>query len=267
LNIDDLTDKDLILPILRILRDGEFHTKQEVETKMIQHFHFSTNETSKKYPSGPNILGVRVGSTLSHLRQEGLLEDEVPEDNRGVFRGIPPKVDGFLSVHDVKPMTMDDYVNVIDYFYRKYDGKAGAAKALGISTSAVTKYLTYSRLSEKVKKCIDNKEFSIAVVLKALKGLGDDEDSVDEDQLIATAKELTRLHRVPRRRRSKLCPNCSSKNIIYTMYGYPTGEFLKELDDGDGVINGVKTELGGCVIDEYSKKWTCDDCGHIWGRP
>ena len=39
-------------------------------------------------------------------------------------------------------------------------------------------------------RCIDNKEFTIDTAMKALKGLGDDEDSVDEDVLIETAKEL-----------------------------------------------------------------------------
>ena len=64
------------------------------------------------------------------------------------------------------------------------------AKALGITVAEVKKYLTHARLSDKVKKCIENKEFTIDTAMKALKGLGDDEDSVDEDLLIETAKEL-----------------------------------------------------------------------------
>ena len=179
---------------------------------------------------------------------------------------------------DRLPMTKADYINVIDHFYQKYGRNITlTAKAMGITVKMAKKYLI-DRFSDKVKACIENKEFTVDAAMEAERVLDDDisafdqikkmveKDFNDEDQLIATAKELTRLHRVPRRRRSKLCPNCSSKNIIYTMYGYPTEEFLKELDDGDGVINGVKTELGGCVVDEYSKKWTCDDCGHMWGR-
>ena len=46
------------------------------------------------------------------------------------------------------------------------------------------------------------------------------------------------------------------------MYGYPSDEFLKEFHKFDGVVNGVKTRLGGCVIDEYSKKWMCDDINY-----
>ena len=88
-------------------------------------------------------------------------------------------------------MAHSDYVNVIEYFYMKWGMVLKAcAKALGITTDAVKKYLTHARLSDKVKKCIDNKEFTIDTAMKALKGLGDDEDSVDEDVLIETAKEL-----------------------------------------------------------------------------
>ena len=180
------------------------------------------------------------------------------------------------DVKYIKHMTRQDRVNMTVHLFEKYRSVKVCAEKLGITVSMVKKYLI-DRFSDKVKVCIENKEFTIDAAMEAKRVLNDDisvgqiiemvkKDFNDDDQLVATAKELTRLHRVPRRRRSKLCPNCSSKNIIYTMYGYPTGEFLKELDDGDGVINGVKTELGGCVVDEYSKKWTCDDCGHMWGR-
>tara|TARA_Y100000590_G_scaffold173517_1_gene198407 strand:- start:4249 stop:5118 length:870 start_codon:yes stop_codon:yes gene_type:complete len=88
-------------------------------------------------------------------------------------------------------MDKSDYVNVIEYFYMKFGRVLKAtAKALGISTDSVKKYLTHARLSEKVKKCIEDKEFTIDTAMKALKGLGDDEDSVDDDILIETAREL-----------------------------------------------------------------------------
>jgi len=88
-------------------------------------------------------------------------------------------------------MDNSDYVNVIEYFYMKFGGVLKAtAKALGISTEAVKKYLTHARLSDKVKKCIEDKEFTIDTAMKALKGLGDDEDSVEDEMLIETAKEL-----------------------------------------------------------------------------
>ena len=88
-------------------------------------------------------------------------------------------------------MDNSDYVNVIEYFYMKFGRVLKAtAKALGISTDAVKKYLTHARLSPKVKQCIEEKEFTINTAMKALKALGDDEDSVDDEMLIETAKEL-----------------------------------------------------------------------------
>ena len=181
------------------------------------------------------------------------------------------------DVKYIKHMTRQDRVNMTVHLFEKYRSVKVCTEKLGITVSMVKKYLI-DRFSDKVKACIENKEFTIDAAMEAKRVLNDDisvgqiiemvkKDFNDDDQLIATAKELTRLHRVPRRRRSKLCPNCSSKNTIYTMYGYPSEEFLKDLDKFDGVINGVKTEHGGCVVDEYSKKWTCDDCGHMWGRP
>ena len=93
-----------------------------------------------------------------------------------------------------KPMTKKDYVNVIENFYTKYGGTLSTtAKALGISTTTVKKYLIEARLSDRVVELIDAKEFTIDTVIQALKALGDDEESVDEDALITTAKELQKL--------------------------------------------------------------------------
>ena len=62
----------------------------------------------------------------------------------------------------------------------------------------------------------------------------------------------------------KQCPNCESKNITHIVYGYPTDELLEALDADNDVIDGVKTELGGCVIDELSYNWRCNDCEEFW---
>jgi len=97
-----------------------------------------------------------------------------------------------------------DYVNVIEYFYQKYNqNKTQTASALGISVPSVTKYLTHARLSDSVKECIKNKDFTIDVAMKALKGLGDDENSVDDDILIETSKELAKLRPAVRKKTVK----------------------------------------------------------------
>jgi ParB family transcriptional regulator, chromosome partitioning protein len=101
-------------------------------------------------------------------------------------------------------MEKSDYVNVIEYFYMKFGRVLKAtARALGISTDSVKKYLTHARLSDKVKKCIEDKEFTIDTAMKALQGLGDDEDSVDDEMLIETALELKKAKPTTRRKAVK----------------------------------------------------------------
>ena len=91
------------------------------------------------------------------------------------------------------PMQPIDYINVIEHFYTKYGNIKDTAKELAITTSIVKKYLTTARLSDKVKKCIENKEFTIDIAIKSLSALGDDDESVDEDLLIDIARELVKV--------------------------------------------------------------------------
>jgi ParB/RepB/Spo0J family partition protein len=101
------------------------------------------------------------------------------------------KIISFVECSGRKPMTKVDYSNVIEYFYKKYGRSiTQAAKALGISTGTAKKYLVTARLSDKVRNCIEKKEFSIDIAMKALMALGDYEESVDDDVLIKVAKEL-----------------------------------------------------------------------------
>ncbi len=112
-----------------------------------------------------------------------------------------------------------DYINVIEYFYSKYDqNKAMTSRALGISADSVNTYLTHARLSDKVKECIKNKEFTIDIAMKALKGLGDDETSVDEDMLIETAKILATVKPAIRKKAVKKMQsqNVSAKEAVQT---------------------------------------------------
>lgn len=90
------------------------------------------------------------------------------------------------------PMQTKDYIDVIHHFYAKHRSIKDTADALGITTSMVRKYLTTARLSDKVKKCIENKEFTIDIAMKSLSALGDDE-SVDDDAIIELARELDKV--------------------------------------------------------------------------
>ena len=101
-------------------------------------------------------------------------------------------------------MDHSDYVNVIEYFYVKFARiLKHCAKALGISTDAVKKYLLEARLGDKIKECIKNKEFTIDTAMQALKGLGDDEESVDEDLWIATSRALKKVKPATRKKAVK----------------------------------------------------------------
>ena len=110
------------------------------------------------------------------------------------------KVISFVENYGRKKMEKSDYSDVIEYFYKKYGRSlTQAAKALGITLPAAKKYLTYARLSDRVQKCIDDKEFNIDTAIKALESLGEDEESIDDDMLISVAKALKKL--IPAKRK------------------------------------------------------------------
>ncbi|MBP5312370.1 MAG: hypothetical protein J6112_06015 [Clostridia bacterium] len=49
------------------------------------------------------------------------------------------------------------------------------------------------------------------------------------------------------------CPKCGSKDIIPILYGMPSYEVLKEVDEG-------KLKLGGCVISGTEPRYYCQSC-------
>lgn len=110
------------------------------------------------------------------------------------------KVISFVENFGRDKMEKQDYANIIEYFYMKNNRKiTWTAKDLGITPHYVKKYLTVARLSDRVKRCINEKQFSTDMAIKALQALGDDEESVDDDNLIATAITLKELQ--PARRK------------------------------------------------------------------
>ena len=114
------------------------------------------------------------------------------------------RIISFVENDARKDMDKSDYVNVIEYFYVKFGRVLKyCAKALGISTTAVKKYLLEARLSDKVKECIKNKDFTIDTAMKSLKALGDDEESVNDDMLIEVARELKKVKPATRKKAVK----------------------------------------------------------------
>ena len=102
------------------------------------------------------------------------------------------KIISFVENFGRNDMARVDYSSVIEHYYKKYHRvKKYVAEALGITVRHVNKYLTEARLPEEVKEAMHGDDgFSIDVAMKALKGMGDDEECVDPAALIETARIL-----------------------------------------------------------------------------
>ena len=57
------------------------------------------------------------------------------------------------------------------------------------------------------------------------------------------------------------CPRCKSERVVYILYGEP-----KMDEDLKRALDGLKVELGGCIITPDSKRWECRSCGYRWGK-
>ena len=54
-----------------------------------------------------------------------------------------------------------------------------------------------------------------------------------------------------------VCPSCKSKNVVPIEYGLPGFKMEEEAMKG-------KIHLGGCMIEEDSPDFHCNDCGREW---
>lgn len=55
------------------------------------------------------------------------------------------------------------------------------------------------------------------------------------------------------------CPACEGRNVAIIRYGYwTTGMWEDEIKNKEVVI-------GGCIVNENSKRFCCNDCGYKWG--
>ena len=139
------------------------------------------------------IAGLRRTGAYHVLREEDpkyenikakVIEVELTADQK--------KIISLVENYGRNDMDKVDYASVIEHFYEKYHRvKKYVGIALGINVATVNKFLTEARLPEKVKEAMRGDDgFSIDVAMKALKGMGDDEESVDPDALIETARIL-----------------------------------------------------------------------------
>ena len=52
------------------------------------------------------------------------------------------------------------------------------------------------------------------------------------------------------------CGKCGKKKVKLIAYGMPAGP-------DSFAPNEI---IGGCIIEEDSPKWHCENCGHEWGK-
>ena len=147
----------------------------------------------KKNDTFEIIVGQRRTGAYHILREEDpkyenikakVIEVELTADQK--------KIISLVENYGRNDMDKVDYASVIEHFYEKYHRvKKYVGIALGINVATVNKFLTEARLPDKVKEAMRGDDgFSIDVAMKALKGMGDDEESVDPDALIETARIL-----------------------------------------------------------------------------
>jgi ParB-like chromosome segregation protein Spo0J len=160
------------------------------------------------------VIGKRRVLAYRILKKEDSEYEEIRAYvSKGKLTGEQKKAISFEEGMRQRPIDKIDYVDVIEYIYEK-NGKSlkNTAHELGLTVAEVKKYLTHARLSDKVKKCIEDKEFTIDTAMKALQALGEDEESVDDDFLIELAKELTK---VPPMRRKEIVKEMNKNHITF----------------------------------------------------
>jgi len=57
------------------------------------------------------------------------------------------------------------------------------------------------------------------------------------------------------------CPKCKSTNTCPIVYGYPAN-----IEAYQDAIAKNEILLGGCVVEENSPGWFCNDCALSWGK-
>ena len=68
---------------------------------------------------------------------------------------------------------------------------------------------------------------------------------------------------VPDNSSGDFCPKCKSTNVGEFFYGL----YREEYEDSATIAAVKKSRLipGGCVVDERSPRYRCNDCSYKWG--
>lgn len=57
--------------------------------------------------------------------------------------------------------------------------------------------------------------------------------------------------------KKNICPQCSSKETVKIVYGYPSQELLQSWFKKE-------IELGGCIVRKENPTHKCKKCSHQW---
>nr|MDO8100128.1 restriction endonuclease [Candidatus Njordarchaeota archaeon] len=75
--------EELMLPLLKLIRDGKEHTMKEVSEKLAKSLNLSDEELAKPIPSGStSVFAERVGWAKTYMKYAGLME----QPRRGIIR-------------------------------------------------------------------------------------------------------------------------------------------------------------------------------------
>src|SRR5215211_3279000 len=88
-----------MVPLLRLLADGEIHTMKELTRLVADHFNLTVEERQRMLPSGQQTyINNRVGWAKSYLKKAGLLENpsrgkvRITNEGRAVLTEAPAAI-------------------------------------------------------------------------------------------------------------------------------------------------------------------------------
>ena len=86
------------------------------------------------------------------------------------------------------------------YLYKIYGSVADVVEATGISRSKICDYVKYPRLTEALKKMVDDNEIDINVAMRAQDAAADDDGVADTEVAVKLARTMTPMTNVQRKK-------------------------------------------------------------------
>ena len=112
----------VMLPLLRLLEDGQEHSMQETVDGVSDHFDLSAEDRKEPLPSGSQeVIHNRVGWAKTYMVKAGLIASvrrgsfRITDEGAKVLASNPPKIDvKFLEQLSVSTLLEGDLVTLIE---------------------------------------------------------------------------------------------------------------------------------------------------------